>query len=104
MGNLGVDEEYGDVPVGMAVGEVNGADFLAVEEHGRRLLKRNLWQGNRRRSLNEPLAKFTPRSQAFADVGVRQNRRVLAQGAVAAGVVGVEMRVEDVLGLASKTG
>ena len=104
MGDLGVDKEYGNVPVGMAVGEVNGADFLVVEEHGRRLLKRNLWQGNRRRRLNEPLAKFTTRRQAFADIGVGQNRRVLAKGAVAAGVVAVEMRVEDVLGLAVKTG
>ena len=104
MGDLGVDEEYGDVPVGMGAGKVNGADFFVVEEHGCRLLKRNHGQGNRRRRLNVPLAKFTTRRQAFADVGVGQNRGVLAKGAVAAGVVAVEMGVEDVLGLAVKTG
>ena len=87
MGDLGVDKEYGDVSVSMGAGKVNGADFLIVEEHRRRLLKRNLWQGNRRLGLNVPLAKFTACRQAFADIDVGQNRRVLAKGAVATDVI-----------------
>jgi hypothetical protein len=88
--DVGLGEENQAVAVGVPVGDVQDFDLFAVEVDGEGVVEGDDGEGFLgRRPAGEPLA----------DVGVRDDGRLAAEVGVGAGVVAVEMGVEDELEL-----
>ena len=96
MDNSGRGKEHGDISVGMRMGKVASLDLFAVEVEGQSTLEGEDRKCGVRGCFYETLAEFSSGRQAFANVGMGYNWRLGTEDAVAAGVVAVEMGIEDV--------
>ncbi len=97
MNNVWSGEEDDTVAVGVAVRKVNRAYLFAVEMHRQRLVERNHRQRFLRRRGRRLFEDFRVllRGEPFANVVVRDDRGLWSKHRVWAGVISVEVRVEN---------